>query len=487
MVFSSYEFIFLFLPIVLIGYFLLSKISSKTPQQLFLVSASLFFYGYFNISYLSIITISIIVNYILAKVMTNCRKDSIQGLEQKSNTIGYLRLLLMIGILFNIGMLGYFKYYDFFADNINVIFRTSLVLKNILLPLGISFFTFQQFSFLISIYKGEEKLERFIDYCLFVLFFPQLVAGPIVLYKEMMPQFTDESRRYLNYDNLSKGIYIFTMGLFKKVVIADTVALFVDNGFASSNLGFFTAWFTVLSYTLQIYFDFSGYSDMAIGLGKMFNIGIPINFMSPYKSESITEFWRRWHITLGRALSTYIYIPLGGNKKGIRRTCINLFITFLVSGLWHGAAWTFVLWGALHGACIVFERLLEKVLIKIPKVLRVTGTFFIVNLLWVLFRTIDFQETIKIFKGLVSFSNIDFMSIGVLAADGIVGMQNLIGVAYVSGLIILLYIIVFAGKNTIEKSKMFNASYATLIFTSILFVVSTLHLSRLSPFIYFNF
>lgn len=489
MVFSSYEFIFLFLPIVLIVYYLMSNWKDKMYQHLFLVAASLFFYGYFNISYLIIMLASIIVNYVLAKAMSIIRLKAINnsGTADKDKAFT-LKVLLTIGILFNIGMLGYYKYYDFFIENINAVLGTEFVLKHILLPLGISFFTFQQFSFLISIYKGEEKLENFVDYCLFVTFFPQLVAGPIVLYSEMMPQFTDESRRKLNFDHFSKGIYIFVIGFFKKTVIADTVALFVNNGLTNvweHNAA--TAWITALSYTVQIYFDFSGYSDMAIGLGKLFNIDLPANFLSPYKSKSITEFWRRWHITLGRALSTYVYIPLGGNRKGKVRTYINLFVTFLASGLWHGANWTFVIWGIMHGICIVFERVTKKTLEKIPGFIRIAATFFLVNFFWVLFRADNIGQAMDVYKGMVNFSNISMASLLPLTADNLIGFPALVNMVYILGMLGILYIIVFCTENTIERAKGFSPTVKRLVFTVVLLSISIIHLSRESIFIYFNF
>ena len=325
MIFSSYVFVFCFLPIVFCGYFLLSKLKSNVYQQLFLIISSLFFYGYFNPLYLIIIIASIIVNYLLAIMIV------------KENRLK--KTYFIVGVLFNILLLGFFKYFDFFISTVNSILASNLRLLHILLPLGISFFTFQQLSFLISIFKNEQKIESFISYSLFVTFFPQLIAGPIVLYSEMIPQFTDQKNRYINLDNILKGIKLFTLGLAKKLILADIFAIFVDNGYLMLNttLGFLAFWIITLSYTFQIYFDFSGYNDMAIGLGYMFNIKLPTNFNSPYKSKNITEFWRRWHITLGRALTTYVYIPLGGNRKGLVRTCINLFIVFVVSGLWHGA------------------------------------------------------------------------------------------------------------------------------------------------------
>lgn len=437
MVFSSYEFIFAFLPLVIVGYYLLSGLRSIAYQHLFLTGASLFFYGYFNITYLWIIIASIIVNYSIAKGIDYCTGNGTRS----------RRGLLVLGVLFNVGLLGYFKYHDFFVENINAVFACSFNLKYIILPLGISFFTFQQLSFLISIYKKEEKVETFLDYSLFVTFFPQLIAGPIVLYTEMIPQFKDPKRRYINWDNFANGLYVFAVGLFKKIVIADTVALFVDNGYGVADPGFVTAWVVALSYTMQIYFDFSGYCDMAIGIGKMFNINLPINFNSPYKSQSITEFWRRWHMTLGRALKTYVYIPLGGNRRGISRTYVNLFITFFVSGLWHGAAWTFVLWGVLHGVFIILERLAGGLFVAVPRYVKICTTFLVVNFLWVLFRAPDLETSLLFLKKMVSFGELDFNRVHLLANDGLIGFPSLAWNVYIFSILIVLSGIVFFYKE----------------------------------------
>ncbi len=476
MVFSSYIFIFAFLPAVLIVYYALSKLKNPIYQRVFLIVASLFFYGYYNVKYLILIVVSIVINYLLAF-----------SIQQNKRIIK--KLFLTIGVLFNVGLLGYFKYYDFFLENINVIFGTSFALRNILLPLGISFFTFQQLSFLVSIYKEEEKVAKISDYILFVTFFPQLVAGPIVLYSEMIPQFMEEKRRYFNNENFSSGLYIFAMGVFKKAVIADTLAVFVNNGFGMTDIGLAAGWAISLSYTLQLYFDFSGYSDMAIGLGKMFNINIPFNFLSPYKSKSITEFWKKWHITLGRALTTYIYIPLGGNRKDNARTCLNLFITFFVSGLWHGAAWTFVLWGVFHGVFRVVEKLLgEERMEKIPCVLRVLGTFLIVNGLWVLFRAENFGQALEIYKGMLSFGNVCFSQLEtVVGVDGGVNLPAIIDYGYILSLISALLYVVFCRKNSVYQLEKFTASKKTLVAAAVMFTISLLCLSRESVFIYFNF
>lgn len=474
MVFASYEFVFGFLPLVVIGYFLLGKWFSIRAQHLFLVLASLFFYGYFHPAYLWIMLSSILVNYLTAVLM---KRE------------GPLRTcLFVVGILFNVGMLGYFKYYDFFVENINALFGQDFFLKHILLPLGISFFTFQQLSFLVSVYKREEKVGNFIDYSLFVTFFPQLVAGPIVLYGEMMPQFGEEQRRKVNYENLARGFGIFVLGLFKKVVLADTLAVFVDNGFQSAaGLGFLPAWLTALSYALQIYFDFSGYSDMAIGIGRMFNIDLPVNFRSPYQSASIREFWNRWHITLGRALSTYIYIPLGGNRKGQIRTCLNLMAVFLISGLWHGAAWTFVLWGALHGLAEVFERIFQKGLDKLPHILRVGGTFLFVTITWVLFRADGLSNAAQMYRAMFLPTSFQLSGIAVLAADGIVNFPFMFQVVLVVGMIAVLLAVVFAMKNSLEIMKNFTYSRRYLWLFAAAFCLAVIHMSRESVFIYFNF
>lgn len=475
MVFSSYTFILLFLPIVIGVYYLLSHIKNDIYQRLFLIGASLFFYGYQNIKYVALILLSIAVNYVIAIVIQRSKK-------------AIAKPFLIVGILFNVLLIGYYKYYDFFIENINLIAKTDFTLKHILLPLGISFFTFQQLSFLVSVYKGEEKVERLRDYSLFVLFFPQLVAGPIVLYSEMIPQFKETKRRFFDGENFSRGLYMFAIGLFKKAVIADTLCVLVDNGFSLTSYGLAAAWTTALSYTLQIYFDFSGYSDMAVGLGKMFNIDIPFNFLSPYRSESITEFWRKWHITLGRALSTYIYKPLGGNRNGLARTCLNLFITFLVSGFWHGASWTFILWGVLHGLFIVIERILGKKREFVPKCIRVFVTFMIVNALWVLFRADGITKAFDIYQGMFAFNHIGLSEINaVVGHTANLNFPLIVDIAYAAGMILLLLLIVFKFKNSASMLKDYLPVPKTLVTAALLFAVAMLCLSRESVFIYFNF
>ena len=475
MVFSSYRFILVFLPAVLFLYYLLSRLKNGIWQRLFLISASLVFYGYDNPRYLFLLLGSIAVNYILALAM--------QSAEGKTR-----KFWLALGVVFNVALIGYFKYFDFFLQNLNLALGSRIPLRHILLPLGISFFTFQQLSFLVSVYRREETVGRLWDYCLFVSFFPQLVAGPIVLYGEMLPQFRDGTRRRFDADSFASGIYLFCIGLFKKAVLADSLAVFADNGFGLADPGLIAAWVTSLSYTLQIYFDFSGYSDMAVGLGRMFHIDLPMNFLSPYRSLSITEFWRRWNRTLGRALSTYIYKPLGGNRRGLPRTCVNLFLTFLVSGLWHGAAWTFVLWGALHGCFAVAERLLGTHLERVPVLLRRIGTFLVVNLLWVLFRAESFAQAVGLYRGMLRFSRPDLWQLhAVVGNAGGLSFPPAVDCVYVFGLLAVLLGVVWTAVNSAERLKRFVPSGRTLAAAAALFTAALLCLSRESIFIYFNF
>ncbi len=393
MLFNSYEFIFLFLPITFFIYFYLNKKELVWFAKIFLVAASLFFYSWWNINYLPLILVSIIINYLIGQELGKSNKPK--------------RSLLVAGIIFNVGLLAYFKYVDFFIENINWIFDNNYSLLNLALPLAISFFTFQQIAYLVDSYGGETREYDFIDYCVFVSFFPQLIAGPIVHHKEMMPQFADKKNKTVNYDNIATGLFLFSIGLFKKIVIADSFAVWASNGFDKiAVLTFFEAWATSLSYSFQLYFDFSGYVDMAIGSALLFNIRIPVNFNSPYKALTIQEFWRRWHITLSRFLRDYIYIPLGGNRKGDLRTCQNLMITFIIGGIWHGAGWTFVFWGFLHGAAIVAQRLWRKTGLKLNPVMAWIVTFNFVNIAWIFFRAKEWQDAIKVLKGMVGINGI---------------------------------------------------------------------------------
>ena len=388
MLFNSFTFIFIFLPATLAGFFAIGTRWHHRIAIAWLVGASLFFYGWWNPAYLGLMLGSILFNYAIGVALG--------GYKQA----GPGKWLMAFGVAGNLGLLGYFKYANFFVENIDLVTGADFHLGKIVLPLAISFFTFQQIAYLVDAYKGETREYNFLHYCLFVTFFPQLIAGPIVHHKEMLPQFAKEWIYRLNYEHLAVGMTIFTIGLFKKVVLADGVAEYATPVFAAAEMGvaldFHEAWIGALAYTFQLYFDFSGYSDMAIGLARMFGIKLPLNFNSPYKASSITEFWHCWHMTLSRFLRDYLYFPLGGNRKGKPRRYINLMITMLLGGLWHGAGWTFILWGVLHGFYLVINHAwhgLRSLLNMAPGKSTCAGrgvarliTFAAVVVGWVLFR-----------------------------------------------------------------------------------------------------
>lgn len=484
MLFNSYIFVLFFLPLCLCGYFILNHFKKYRLSQLFILIMSLWFYGYFNYSYLTIIIFSILFNYIIYYLF-----DKVSNKSKRT-------LLLVFALLINLGMLFYFKYYDFFIENINSIFSTNFTLKHLLLPLGISFFTFQQVSFVIDSYRKEVPKYSLVEYATFVTFFPQLIAGPIVTHDELVPQFMDKNKKKLNWENLSKGIYIFVLGLAKKVLIADVFGSAANWGFGNIDaLNSTNAIITMLSYTIQIYFDFSGYCDMAIGIGKMMNIDLPINFDSPYKSLTILEFWKRWHMTLTRFFTKYIYIPLGGSKKGKIRTYINVMIVFLVSGFWHGANWTFVLWGCLHGAFSVITRMFKHFFEKLNPVLNWLITFTFVNFTWVLFRANSIGEAFKIIKKIIML-NFEPINKNIADCFNVIEFSSFTSkVAYLKTyphFLLFCYfvftIILFLGaKNVYEKMKEFKPNLWNVTYTVILLVWCILSFAGISTFLYFNF
>ena len=484
MLFNSYEFIFIFLPLTWFIYFYLNSQKLTELSKGFLVFSSLFFYSWWNIIYLPLILISMLFNYKIASFL-------------KRNTISISRKkILAFGVVVNLSLLGYFKYADFFIENINLMSGSKVDLLNLALPLAISFFTFQQISYLVDSYREEIKEYGFLNYALFVTFFPQLIAGPIVHHKEMMPQFAKVSNKVKNYNNIAIGLFIFSMGLFKKVVIADTFAIWATNGFdVAEKLNIIEAWITSLSYTFQLYFDFSGYTDMAIGIALLFNIKLPINFNSPYKALNIQDFWRRWHMTLSRFLRDYIYIPLGGNRKGKYRTYTNLLATFILGGLWHGAGWTFVFWGFLHGMALVIHRGRSQFGFKFNKVFAWFITFNFINISWIFFRAKEWDAALKVLGGMFSF---DYMVLpGVLAnkltflKNYDIGfgeyLKNISGDSYTVIWILFGFMLILFNKNSINYIKLFTFNIRLAFFSSLLFVFSILSLSKISEFLYFNF
>ena len=499
MLFNSYGFIFIFLPISFFIYFYLLEKRLTIGAKSFLIFASLLFYSWWNIVYLPLILLSMLFNYMIGSTLNKTHK----------NTKISKKFVLLFGIACNVLLLGYFKYTDFMIENINTLFSTSLSLSHLALPLAISFFTFQQIAYLIDSYRGETQEYDFLNYALFVTFFPQLIAGPIVHHSEMMPQFASPWNWVKRYKNIAMGLFIFSIGLFKKVVIADTFSVWATTGFDKAiHLNFFEAWATSLSYTFQLYFDFSGYTDMAIGIALLFNIKLPINFNSPYKAMDIQDFWRRWHITLSRFLRDYIYIPLGGNRNGKIRTYSNLMATFILGGIWHGAGWTFVFWGFLHGLALVIHRVWHKLGIKLWGLAAWFLTFNFINFSWIFFRAKEWDDALKVIYGMIDYNHIvftnDFIQLYEYTIKKIMFiMPDLQGTGdtflfesttYIWIIFIFIFILKF--KNSHEIINYVNTttvvrSLTTLraIYFALLFLFSILYISisPYSEFIYFNF
>ena len=477
MIFNSFLFILIFLPISIIGYYAINRTKHYDLAKMFLLGMSLWFYSYANIAFLPVMIISILINYGLVLLF-----DKVPSLP--------LRKALLI-----------FKYLDFFSATMNQYLGTSLLIRNLLLPLGISFFTFQQIAFIIDSYRDASVRYHILDYALFVSFFPKITQGPIAFHNELIPQFNDLQRKNVDYECMSKGLLAFSFGLAKKMLLADNLGSIVDWGYINiPSLGTVNAFIIILAYTLQIYFDFSGYCDMASGVCLMLRLDLVDNFDSPYQSKSINEFWKRWHITLTRFFRTYVYFPLGGNRKGTGRTYLNMFIIFFLSGLWHGAAFTFIFWGILHGIGICLSKLCSGFMKKVPSPIRWLGTFLFVNIAWVYFRAETITYANMMLQQLISFQ------FKPLSADMIATVLpsefNMIQkvvlhysplTVYYSGsvlLIIFLLFALFAGtcmRNTRQRITTFKPNKRTMFITILLLIWSILSFSEVGTFLYVNF
>lgn len=499
MLFNSYLFILLFLPLTLLGYYLFGK-RSENIASWWLILASFIFYGYYNPMYLFILVTSIGINYVLSKWIVSSNPNQVCD-DERSTKSNVAKRIEIIALILNVGILFCFKYFNFFIDNINAIFRTNYFVEKIALPLGISFFTFQQISFIVDSYNGEVDDYSFREYCLFVSFFPQLVAGPIVTHSEIIPQFKQKFKNFgVDWDLFAYGIRCFCIGLFKKVIIADSFAFLVNAGYSSiDNLSSIEAWITIVGYTFQLYFDFSGYCDMATGIAAMFGIQLPLNFDSPYKSLSISEFWTRWHMSLNRFLTKYVYIPLGGNRKGMPRTCKNLLIVFLISGIWHGAAWTFVIWGLGHGIAVVLYRIFRKWYDLLPKTIRWFVTFLFVNIMWVFFRAESIGQAIKMIQVAFSFIYKTLSDTGNTIMLGFTRMEMKViekRIPIVNQLdydlfnVILFFTVAFVVVLLIPpcvKKNKIKLTTGWMLMLILAFEWSLLSLSRISEFLYFGF
>jgi len=502
MLFNSYIFIFLFLPITLIGFFQFGARGYTRAAIAWLVSASLFFYGWWNPVYLGLILASLLFNYSMGVLLT----------KSQARKTFRRRVLLVLGVGANLAVLGYFKYANFLLDGFNHLTGSHIDFIRVILPLGISFITFQKIAYLVDAYRGETHEYDFLQFCLFVLFFPQLIPGPIVHHREVIPQF-GQSRIF--------------QGLFKKVMIADNMAAYATPLFNASANGMqpslLEAWSGALAYTLQLYFDFSGYSDMAIGLARLFGVRLPINFYSPYKAVNIIEFWRRWHITLSRFLRDYLYFPLGGNRKGPTRRYINLFLTMLLGGLWHGASWTFVFWGGLHGVFLIINHAWHALRKRIGLATATKGsavgrgaarllTFLAVVLAWVFFRAENFDVALTVLRGMAGLNGVVLPleyqpALSWLGSAGVEFGKLSHGGAW-PALFLLLAVVWFA-PNTLELLRRYRPALMQfpasapgrrgwgqlvwrpngfwLVVTASLFLASIMNMAEVSEFLYFQF
>lgn len=543
MLFNSYIFVFVFFPICLLGYYSLLRRGKAEAARVFLTAMSLWFYGYFNLSYLMIMICSIAGNYLFHRLLS-CRKlwsgaqgeEAEQGAEKTAaaRPSKPRRMVMILAVALNLGVLFYFKYVDFFLDTANSVFGTDFALQGILLPLGISFFTFQQISFIVDTWRGEMADCSLSEYALFVSFFPQLIAGPIVNHSEMLPQFRAFGKKKTDWEQIAGGLALFVLGLSKKVLLADIFGKGVDYGYENlALLGRMDALLVIFFYALQLYFDFSGYCDMALGLGRMLGIEIPVNFNSPYKAVNIVDFWKRWHITLNRFFTKYVYIPLGGNRKGQGRMYVNLLIVFFLSGFWHGAGFHFLLWGMLHGVLYVATRFwlgrikprlsgkrAEKPFAegsgtgqklageprtgtafrighKIVTIVSQIATFLYVSVAWVYFRAENITQAntllLTAWKGEVKKISLDLAEC--LRPDEfwyvlkVLHLDNLSFSRYILMFLILAAGLYFSmvGRNAKERVERLKYGPVSLVLLTVLAVWCILSFSGVSTFLYFNF
>jgi len=518
MLFNSYVFIFAFLPVTLAGFFLLGRVAPMLAAA-WLTAASLFFYGWWNPLYVWLLAASILFNYACGVTIARNRARREQASQKR---------WLIFAVAANLAVLGYYKYANFFLASISHFSGAALSFGEIVLPLGISFFTFTQIAFLADTYYGKAREYNFVHYSLFVTYFPHLIAGPVLHHAEMMPQFGLPATYRFSFENTAVGITIFVIGLFKKVMIADEVGAYArpvfDAAAAGTELTLLEAWCGALAYTFQLYFDFSGYSDMAIGLSRLFGVVLPLNFHSPYKAVNIIDFWRRWHMTLSRFLRDYLYIPLGGNRKGPARRYVNLLLTMALGGLWHGAGWTFVAWGTLHGGYLVINHGWHALRARLGHDLRRSTwwgracagllTFTAVVIGWVLFRAADFTTAVAMLKAMAGMNGLVLPDFWLpkwgaagqwLAAHGVNfgDTRDLVGGGVVNWIWILLAVVWFA-PNTQQLLAAYRPALALLagqtparftwrptpicaLVTVALALIAIFNLHKQSEFLYFQF
>lgn len=484
MIFNSYIFVLLFFPISLLIYLRLyfGKYEKGIEiAKVIMTLLSLLFYLYAGVYGFLILFTLCIANFIFFRLL----------LWAKGKGLNMHKCVLGFSILLNLLVLLYLKYYNFFVDNINFLFKTKFQIHEIIMPLGISFITFQNIAFLVDVYRQEVVKCSFLEYMFYIAYFPKISSGPITRFADLSQLITKENKEDF-WNNIASGFYLFVMGLGKKVLIADQLLKVTNMGYQHvGEINTPTALLVSLAYTFQIYFDFSGYSDMAIGISRMMQIRLSENFNSPYKAKNIEEFWDRWHISLTKFFTKYLYIPLGGNRKGGKRTYLNIVLVFLCSGLWHGASWTFFLWGGVHGAAMVFNRMYKNTLNKIPSLVSQLITFLFVNFTWIIFKSGDLhtlkgmcQAIVKGGWGEVSPIICSTFKLGWVEKLFDVCISD---VAYLIMFLIVLGIIVFFCKNATEKAGEQHLTIWNAIWVLVIFMSCLLSFSHVTAYIYTRF
>jgi D-alanyl-lipoteichoic acid acyltransferase DltB (MBOAT superfamily) len=489
MLFNSHEFIFLFLPVTLVVYYWLVRRRFTVAARSWLLFASLFFYSWWNIRYLPLILGSILFNYSIGGLLAEYDDTRLRSVSRKG--------IFVVGLTANLLLLGWFKYMDFFISTANGLLGTELPLLKIVLPLGISFFTITQIAFLVDAYEGLVEERNLLSYALFVSFFPHLLAGPILHHKEMMPQFDRLRNKVVNWKNLYHGLALFFIGLFKKVVLADAFSVWATAGFdGTAPLTLFPAWFASLSYTLQLYFDFSGYSDMAVGIGWLFNIQLPVNFNSPYKATGLIDFWKRWHITLTNFITTYLYTPILRSFGRITFACslVAVFLSMLISGFWHGAGWTFIIWGGMHGSGLVINHVWRKKKLHLPRIVAWLITFQFVNLSFVFFRAKTPAAALRVVEGMAGCNGVmlnnSLKKIALFRGSGVEFGRWL---APINGgddtwvMIAIALVIVTACRNSSELVARLRPTRGWLAILLLTACWALMQMGKVSEFLYFQF
>ncbi|WP_337104018.1 MBOAT family O-acyltransferase [Paenibacillus sp. YIM B09110] len=476
MVFSTYTFILMFLPITFFGYRVLSLLKNSFYGKLWLVLASLYFYAQGSGKFIGIFIAIVLFNYFVGTMIVRAKESG----------RGFLAgLMLTIGLIQNVGCLGYYKYTNFFLENVNAALGRPYTLMEIALPLGISFFTFQLIAYLVDCYRGKVDEFSFINFLVFTTFFPQLVVGPIVHHGEIIPQLEEKSQRLFNKDNFMLGLFLFSIGAAKKVSLADPLTTFAQGYYANIAAGdFYTAWIAVLAYTISYYFDLSGYADMAIGLGLMFNVKLPENFNSPYKARNFREYWQRWHMTLSRFLSDYIFRGVYKRGSGSFNFYSAVMVTFLVSGIWHGAGWQFVIWGVLNGVFVCASHFMSRNKLAMPFAIAWTLTFAGVVGTRILFVSDDIGQTMDVIRMLFDFHQFAGLGLKEIFTDTVTYAAYHL---YTIVLLIVASCIAFFFKNTGEIKQNFKPNFKYALASALLLGLALSQMEEVSDFLYFQF